>query len=207
MDQTFPVLVGYDLSETGGYVFEQSVHLARRVPNSVIHFLHVTKGDTSQARIRQLGGELQLYVSDKAASMGGLAGLRVGVHVREGDPVKEIVQFAAEVDAALIVLGTSKHPRLKMLGVGTVVERLLPHAPCPVLLAGPVPTEPRTHYPAIEPACPDCLRVRKESNGETWWCERHTSHGASAHGHVYSYQRELPLTIHDSEVIPTGIRF
>jgi nucleotide-binding universal stress UspA family protein len=207
MSQRFSILVPSDLSEGGGYAFEQAAHLAQRIPGADIHLLDVTSGDTSEARIRQLAGQLRLYVSEKAASMGGLQGLRVGVHVRHGDPVREILQAAAELDAGLIVLGNTRHPRLKSLIVGTIVERLLPHSPCPVVLAGPKPIEPLVHYPAIEPPCPECVKARTQSDGRNWWCPRHTTNGATAGGHVYSYQRELPFAQHDSEVVPTGIRF
>ncbi len=207
MTQSFSILVASDLSEASGYAFEQAAQLARRIPGAAIDFLHVANGDTSEERTRQLGGELRTYISEKAASMGGLPGIRVGVHVRHGDPVREIVQAAAELDACLIVLGSPQHPHLKSLVVGTIAAKLLPHAPCPVVLAGPKPIEPLVHHPAIEPPCPDCVKVRAQSDGKNWWCPRHTTHGATANGHVYSYQRELPFAEHDSEVVPTGIRF
>jgi nucleotide-binding universal stress UspA family protein len=209
MSGSFAIVVASDLSEAGGYAFEQGARLAQRVPGGAgqVHFVYVTSGDTSEARIRQLGGQLRAYVTEKAASMGGLPGLSVGVHVRHGDPIPEIAQLAAEVDAALIVLGTPDHPLLKALTHGSVAERLLPHAPCPVVLAGPRPVEPRVHPAAIEPPCPECLATRKRTNGREWWCARHTAPGGTALGHTYSYQRELPFATHDSEVIPTGIDF
>ncbi len=207
MTQTFSILVASDLSEASGYAFTQAARLAQRIPGAAIHFVHVANGNPSEPRIRELGGQLRTYVSEKAASLGGLKGLAVGVHVRHGDPVREIVQLAAELEAALIVLGSRRHPHLKSLVVGTIAEKLLPHAPCPVILAGPKPVEPLLHNPTIEPTCTDCVKARERSGGREWWCARHTSHGASAGGHVYSYQRELPFAEHDSEVVPTGIRF
>lgn len=205
MSGSFAIVIASDLSEAGGYAFEQAARLAQRVAGAALHFVHVTSGDTSEARIRQLGGQLRTYVSEKAASMGGLPGLTVGIHVRHGDPIAQIAQLAAETEASLIVLGTPDHPHLKALSHASLAEKLLPHAPCPVVLAGPRPVEPRVHPPMVEPACPDCLATRKRTGGRQWWCVRHTSHGATAMGHVYSYQRELPFATHDSEVIPTGI--
>jgi Universal stress protein family len=115
--------------------------------------------------------------------------------------------MAAELETALIVLGTPRHAHLRSLVLGAIAVKLLQHAPCPVVLAGPQPVELRVHHPAIEPACPDCLRARGRTRGREWWCARHTSLGATAlgHGHVYSYQRELPFASPDAEVIPTGI--
>jgi nucleotide-binding universal stress UspA family protein len=207
MTPTFSILVASDLTEAGGYAFEQAARLAQRIPGATVHFLNVTSGDASEARVRQLGDQLRMYVSEKAVSMGGLQGLRVGVHVRHGDPMREIVQAAVELEIDLIVLGTPQHPHLKSLVVGTIAEKLLAHSPCPVVLAGPKPIEPLVHYPAIEPPCPDCVKARTQSGGREWWCTRHTTHGATAGAHVYSYQRELPFAQLDSAVIPTGIQF
>lgn len=207
MTQTFPILVASDLSEASGYAFEQAAHLALSIPGGVIHLLHVMDAKAPEARVRQLAGQLHTYVSEKAQSMGGLNGLPVGVHVRHGDSVREIVQLATELDAKLIVLGTPKHPHLRSWILDSVSEKIVAHAPCPVILAGPKPVEPHVHHPAIEPACPDCIKVRTQSAGREWWCARHTSQPGSTGGHVYSYQRELPFAVHDSAVTPTGIRF
>lgn len=204
----FSILVCFDYTDAGGYAFEQAASIVKRLPSSEMHLIHVTSGDTSDARVRQVAGQLRAYVDAKAASIGGMGGMSVGVHVRHGDPVREIAQLAAEVDIDLIVIGTPKHANLKSWILGTTEEKLLQHSPCPVVVAGPKPTEPHVHYPAIAPACADCLKARATSHGSQWWCARHASsglHGVS--GHLYSYQRELPFASHDSEVIPTGIDF
>jgi nucleotide-binding universal stress UspA family protein len=207
MKQTLSILVASDLSDAGGYAFERAARLAQRVPNAALQFLHVTDGDASEARVRQLGGQLAIYVAEKAASLGGLDGMRVGVHVRHGDAVREIAQLAAEIDALLIVLGTATHPRLMSLIAGGVADKLMLHAPCPIILAGPKPAEPLVHQPAIEPPCPDCAKARAASNGREWWCARHRSSGGSMPRHSYSYESELPFSTHDNEVIPTGVAF
>lgn len=207
MQSTLPILVASDLSEAGGYAFERAARLAQRLPNAALQFLYVaTEGDASEARMRQLGGQLTTYVAEKAASLGGFPGLRVGVHVRHGDPVREIAQLAAEIDAVLIVLGSSTHPRLMSLIAGGVADKLMLHAPCPVILAGPQPAEALGHPPTIEPPCPDCVKARAASNGRQWWCARHTS-GDGLRRHAYSYESELPFASHDNEVVPTGVAF
>lgn len=52
----------------------------------------------------------------------------------------------------------------------------------------PPPVGPALDAPAkIEPACPDCLDVRRESAGSIAWCRRHTgSHHRAQHVH-YEY--------------------
>jgi nucleotide-binding universal stress UspA family protein len=202
----FSILVCFDYTDASGYAFEQAARLAKRIPSSHIHVIHVTTGETSDARTTQVSGHLRAYVDGKAASIGGMDGQSVGVHVRHGDAAREIAQLAAEIDVDLIVLGSPNHPHMKSLMLGSIADKLYQHAPCPLVVAGPKPPEPHVHYPAIQPACPDCVRTRAASGGAQWWCERHASHGQhGASGHLYSYQSELPFASHDSEVIPTGV--
>src|SRR5262249_10169380 len=53
--------------------------------------------------------------------------------VRVGSPVNEIEEFAKEIRADLIVMGTHGRTGLSHLFLGSVAERIVRHAPCPVL--------------------------------------------------------------------------
>ena len=52
-------------------------------------------------------------------------------------PAQAIAEFAREIDAGLIVVGTSGASRLVRMLVGSVTRRLLELAPCPVLAVPP----------------------------------------------------------------------
>jgi len=199
------IVVALDFTDADGPAFDQAARIARRAPHSELHLVHVFDAKPSEARSRDLAGHLRLYVNEKAAATGGLGGLTIGVHLRSGKQVPEIVQLATEVAADLVVVGSHRGPHLKHWVVGSTAGKLVQGAPCPVLVASPRPKQPEKHEPIIEPPCPDCVYARTASGGKQWWCERH-SHAANG-GHVFSYQRELPLASHDSEVIPTGIDF
>ncbi len=202
---TLSILLGFAFTDADGAAFDQAVHLAKRVPRSELHIVHVFDEQPSAGRSRELVDHLRLYVNEKAAVAGGLATMTVGIHLRTGKPVREIVQLATDIRADLIVIGSHKGPHMKSWLVGSTAEHLLATAPCPVLVAPPKPKATAAHEPAIEPSCPECLRVRAASRGAAWWCERHAHHAKQAH--TFSYQRELPFASHDSEVIPTGIEF
>jgi nucleotide-binding universal stress UspA family protein len=60
---------------------------------------------------------------------------RVKTHVVEGRPYAEIVRLAAEIDADLIVIGTTVHASLfgGAPALGSQIERVVRNAPCPVL--------------------------------------------------------------------------
>lgn len=197
------IIVGLAFTDADGPAFDQAVRIARRAPRSELHLVHVFDAEPSDARSRDLVDHLRLYVNEKAASMGGLGGITVGVHLRAGKPVREIVQLATEVSADVIVVGSSRGPHLRHWMLGATAEKLIHTAQCPVLVATPKPKESVEHEPAIEPPCPDCVHARAASGGKEWWCERHSHVAAGAH--VYSYRRELPFASHDSEVIPTGV--
>lgn len=59
--------------------------------------------------------------------------LPVQVEIRQGSPAAEIVAYAREKQMDLIVMGTHGRGGLAHLLLGSVAERVLRHAPCPVL--------------------------------------------------------------------------
>jgi universal stress protein A len=62
------------------------------------------------------------------------AGLPCEVTLLEGSPPAEIVRQAAAVGAGLIVIGTHGRGGLAHAVLGSVAERVLHHATCPVLV-------------------------------------------------------------------------
>ena len=60
-------------------------------------------------------------------------GLRVESHLRDGPPDAAIDELARELRSDLIVMATRGNTGLKHVLLGSVAERTLRHAPCPVL--------------------------------------------------------------------------
>lgn len=58
----------------------------------------------------------------------------IRIEVRFGDPGSEIATFAQEVGAGLIVMPSHGRTGLAHLLVGSVAERVIRYAPCPVLV-------------------------------------------------------------------------
>ncbi|HEY2517977.1 MAG TPA: universal stress protein [Polyangiaceae bacterium] len=198
----FCLVVGLKFTEAGTFAFEQAARIARRIPDSTLHLVHVGEEAASEAKANELIDHLRLYVDEKVHSLGGLGGVHVSIHLCTGDPARELAALANEFGADLLVVGTATGHLRHWYGTSTVGQ-IVPLAACPVLVAGPKPREAAVRDVQIEAACPDCLRARAASNGATLWCARHQSHGLRPH--TYSYSRALPLRNHDSEVIPTGI--
>jgi len=59
--------------------------------------------------------------------------LTVSYQLLEGDAAKEIVKFAQQMGADLIVMGTHGRTGLMHLLMGSVAEEVVRHATCPVL--------------------------------------------------------------------------
>lgn len=61
-------------------------------------------------------------------------GAAVKVNVRSGVPYHEIVQAAEETNTDLIVIGTQGRSGLARMFIGSTAERVVRHAPCPVMV-------------------------------------------------------------------------
>lgn len=203
MTQPFSIVVGYDSTEAGGVAFSRAAGIARGVPGSELHLLFVMPSSSKPEEVKAAAANLKRYAADRARALGGLAGQRVGVHVRVGDAAKEIAHFANETGASLIVLGGKKDESLKHVLLGSVSSKVTELAAAAVMIAVLPPKDRPTTTITIDPPCPDCVARRQATRGAEWWCARHAE--PHVHGHAYSYQEDLPWESHDSEVTATGI--
>lgn len=202
-DRPFVLVVALDLADTdsGGYALDQATRVAARVPGSQLHVLHVTASDVAADTL----GLLRHYVSAKASALDGPKQQNVAVHVRKGEPAREIVQLASDLSADMILVGTHKPPHLKSLFAGSTSERVIASAACPVLVAGPRPKPQPSHIIVIEAACPECVQARSATAGREWWCARHSEHhSVLAHHHMYSYESDIPFASHDYSISASG---
>jgi nucleotide-binding universal stress UspA family protein len=62
-------------------------------------------------------------------------GVNIEMILREGEPVKEIINVARDYKADLIVMGSHCRKGLGKLIEGSVAERSVKDAPCPVMVA------------------------------------------------------------------------
>jgi nucleotide-binding universal stress UspA family protein len=93
--------------------------------------------DEIRAELRDHGQRYVDVLRDEAERLE----LSVDGEVRRGDPFEEIVAWAREREADLIVMGhVGRRPRAKVL-LGSVAERVLEFAPCPVMVVKHDPDE------------------------------------------------------------------
>ena len=97
---------------------------------------------------------MRVEVQERMEAFARERGREIKAHVAEGRPYAEIVGLAAEIDADLIVIGTTVHASLfgGAPALGSEIERVVRNAPCPVLCvpSGKVVT-PLPAFGQVEP--------------------------------------------------------
>ena len=75
----------------------------------------------------------QTYV-DKAKQLADASGIKVQAFVREAETWQAIIDMASDKKAETIIMGSHGRTGLKRLLMGSVTEKVIGHAPCPVLV-------------------------------------------------------------------------
>ncbi|MFC6732708.1 MULTISPECIES: universal stress protein [unclassified Haladaptatus] len=133
------ILVPTDGSEPAARAVEQGLELAAQ-NDSTLHTMFVVDtrryGDPALSSIElimtqmeDIGTELIADVERQATD----SGLSVVTRVCHGVPHEEIVDYAAEIDADLIVLGSHGRTGSNRIPIGSVAERVVRSADRPVL--------------------------------------------------------------------------
>ncbi len=137
------VLVALDFSPGSARVLETATRVLE--VGGRLHLLHVVEwipgvvegtlvGYTNPAHVRSLHAASERMLLAFAASCAGLAPT---TEVVEGHPARSILEVAESRGADLIVLGTIGHPRPARSRLGSVADRVLRRAGCPVLTIRP----------------------------------------------------------------------
>jgi nucleotide-binding universal stress UspA family protein len=126
MIQIPSILVPIDFSPSGEQALRYGCALAEKF-GSHVHLLHVV--DDYYPFIP----EASVFADQRDDY---LAGLRTGAEV-VGTPFLDIVRYAKEKDIGLIVIGSHGRSGLAHVLMGSVAERVVRKAPCPVLTVRP----------------------------------------------------------------------
>jgi universal stress protein A len=141
------ILVPIDFSEHSKRTVSYATKTASR-HNSTIYLLHVFQIPdyvvTSYARRRQNCAEVQSQVDaaeqEARENLEAFAeelsnkGIKVQPYLRVGYPFDEIVLMANHFQVDLIIIGSHGRGAISRLLVGSTAERVVEHAPCPVLV-------------------------------------------------------------------------
>jgi nucleotide-binding universal stress UspA family protein len=156
-----PILVPVDFSDYSTQALERAADIAGRFDSSVV-VLHVITAETGvqvlASRLGKYSADLpgpeaddeqevsdkdietaidphreQAYEALQAFLPSPLADHAVELRVVFGRPFERILETALAAEAGLIVMGTHGRTGLERLAVGSVAERVIRLAPCPVL--------------------------------------------------------------------------
>lgn len=73
-------------------------------------------------------------VLQRARAMAEENHVKLNTHVVAGHPVRDVVKFATDLKAELLVIGAKGHSALYERLVGSRADRIMHLAPCPVLI-------------------------------------------------------------------------
>jgi nucleotide-binding universal stress UspA family protein len=135
------ILVPTDFSSSAAAALDYAAALARRL-GAEIHLFHAYHFPTYLIMPEQIATPGDFWESLRSSAAARLeamraplvaAGIDTHLHVMEGAPASAILEAARSLPADLIVMGTRGRTGLKHVALGSVAERTVRMAPCPVL--------------------------------------------------------------------------
>lgn len=144
MSETRPVqlVVAYDLSPSGEIALNRAIEVVARAPHHVLHVVTVLDGhrglhkvtyDQAEATQRTVRDHVGAAFNHRPTA----AEIQFFVHCRIGRPDDEILKVAEEVGADLLFVGSHNKATLERFLLGSVSERIVREAKCPVMVARP----------------------------------------------------------------------
>jgi nucleotide-binding universal stress UspA family protein len=139
------ILCPSDFSETSSAALDMAIELARRF-DAVVTLFHTHQvpsyvfPDGMLPVTPQVLQDLERSIVaelTRLASRCEAAGVAVRIAHRIGVPYSEIIRYADETQADLIVMGTHGRTGLRHALLGSTAEKVVRRAPCPVLTVGP----------------------------------------------------------------------
>jgi nucleotide-binding universal stress UspA family protein len=203
----YVIVVGVDYSESCARALKETFAMSARQPGAEPHVIHVgapygsMPDGFASVNVEQAAQQLQTYVNAQLAKFvdenpGAATFERVHTHQRLGAAADEIAELATDLDADLIVVGTHSRRGVERLLLGSVAERVVRIAPCPVVV---VREKRPSTIPQIQPPCPNCVAERKKTNGQELWCQTHRERHVRGHAFHYvnrnSAESNHPLTV------------
>jgi len=183
-------VVGVDFSEFGDAALDEACELAKMRAGAELHVLHVVSVRASttfedgplvtEPDLDSVAPTLERHVQDRLLGRLGSAAIpkpKIVTHLRVGDPAREIARLALDLDADAMLVGTHGRRGLARMMLGSVAERVLRYATCPVIVVSPK----RHGLEAAKgsdlgPPCEACAAERAASRGAERSCEAHRGH-------------------------------
>ena len=171
------VVVAYDFSPSAEEALMRAIDVAARAPQHVLHVVCALDPANYGRHVKaETADSIQRQASERVAA--GFAGritaadVQFFVHARIGNAADEILEVAREVGADLLFIGSHGKTGVERLLLGSVSERVVREAKCPVMVV---------RHKGYEHV--DLLKVTANPH------ERHTYH--PPHRYAYSDRRVI----------------
>lgn len=148
IEATHPVqvVVAYDFSPSSEQALARAVEAAARAPEHVLHIVaaldphdRLTIGGCSADATYDTADRIQKMILDRVtAAFAGrptAGAVQFFVHARIGKAAAQILAVASDVGADLILIGSHGKTGVERLLLGSVSERVVREAGCPVVVA------------------------------------------------------------------------
>ncbi|MDB4930964.1 MAG: Universal stress protein UspA [Myxococcaceae bacterium] len=139
----YPILVCVQFDETGHNALTLAMRFAEAHKHAPLQVAHVVP-DTNTSGRAAISARHTDELEAATKQLGEFVAARVGerpidvtLHVRMGDVVETVFQLALDYDVELIVVGTHGRTGVRRLALGSVAQKLVEAARCPVLVAAP----------------------------------------------------------------------
>ena len=147
--KTSPIVVTTDFSDSSRAAFAAAgafaratskpldvVHVARRKPPGLAPWADLVRHEVPERFFQDVQSKLDALVQNEPA----FSGLGASATCKLGVPVDELAQHVRNVDAHLLVMASHGHSPIREFFLGSLPEKLVRLAPCPVLTVD-VPSE------------------------------------------------------------------
>lgn len=131
------ILVAADGSENSLRATKQAAYVASLEGDAMVKIVSVIAIDVYSDMVYdpiEAHGEAQREIIKDAARVLADAGVDYEIVLLHGRPADEIVRYAAESEADLLVMGSRGLGALREFALGSVSHKVLTHAKCPVLV-------------------------------------------------------------------------
>ena len=203
-DRPYVVVVAIDYSETSHLALRHAFQIACERHQTEVHVLHVQTAiqacpcadpelpsaeEVLGRALERLRGFIRKELASfqeaqrrpESGSFGPVS------HVRSDAPAEEIAQFASDLRADLIVVGT--HGKAGEARLGSVEHAVVTLAPCTVLIVREKKHRPRIASTALP--CERCVETQARSAGNEH-CEQHEKRRVHHQGDVVGPESNLP---------------
>jgi nucleotide-binding universal stress UspA family protein len=132
------LLVAVDGSESASKAFQRAIYLAQKC-NSKLDLVHVVQCEVGGDSANTF--EIIEDLKDKAMKMleeyrieAAKNNVSIQITIMQGDPAKVIIELAKAKSYDLIIMGTRGRSSFQELLIGSVSQKVMHHASCPVMV-------------------------------------------------------------------------